>query len=62
LKLTIIFFVPDDRKVGGEYVSVIGKVKKIDEYNHDVILTDGRIIPVENIYDIRFEYEYDGIL
>ena len=51
---TIIFFVPDSRKFGGEYVSVTGKVKKIDAYKHDVVMTDGKIIPIANIYDILF--------
>lgn len=56
---TIVFFVPDGRKFGGEYVSVTGKVKKIDAYKHDIVMTDGRIIPIENIYDIRFEHSFD---
>ena len=58
-EVTVVFFVPDGRKFGGEYVSVTGKVKKIDSYKHDVIMTDGRIIPIENIYDIRFEHSCD---
>ena len=60
-EIMLTFFVPDGRKFGGEYVSVTGKVKKIDSYKHDVIMTDGKIIPIENIYDIRFEHEYDGL-
>lgn len=58
-EITFVFFVPDGKKFGGEYVSVTGKVKKIDSYKHDVIMTDGRIIPIENIYDIRFEHSCD---
>ena len=58
-EVTVVFFVPDGRKFGGEYVSVTGNVKKIDSYKHDVIMTDGRIIPIENIYDIRFEHSCD---
>lgn len=60
-EVTVTFFAPDGRKFGGEYVSVTGKVKKIDAYKHDVVMTDGRIIPIENIYDIRFERTYDGL-
>ena len=52
IEVTVTFFVPDGRKFGGEYVSVTGKIKKIDAYNHDIVMTDGRSIPIENIYDI----------
>lgn len=55
-EVTIIFFVPDGRKFGGEYVSVTGKVKKIDAYKRDVVFSDGRIVPIDNIYDIQFRY------
>lgn len=51
-EVTVIFFVPDGRKFGGEYVSVTGQVKKIDTLKHDIIMTDGRVIPIENVYDI----------
>lgn len=51
-EVTVIYFVPDGRKFGGEYVSVTGQVRKIDTYKHDIIMTDGRIIPIENVYDI----------
>lgn len=61
IEVTVTFFVPDGRKFGGEYVSVTGKIKKIDAYNHDIVMTDGRSIPIENIYDICFEHEYDGL-
>lgn len=60
-EVTVTFFTPEGRKFGGEYVSVTGKVKKIDAYKHDVVMTDGRIIPIENIYDIQFERTYDGL-
>lgn len=54
-EVTVNFFVPDKRKFGGEYVSVKGKVKKIDSFNRNVIMLDGTIIPIENIYDIFFD-------
>ena len=60
-EVTVIYFVPDGRKFGGEYVSVKGTIKKIDEYKREVVMTDGTIIPVENIYDILFDYSYDII-
>lgn len=53
--VTVNFFVPDKRKCGGEYVSVTGKVKKIDSFNRNVVMLNGTIIPIENIYDIFFD-------
>lgn len=51
--VTITYFVPDDKKSGGAYISNTGVVKKIDEYNHTVVLTDKTVIPIEQISDIQ---------
>ncbi len=56
-EVTVVFFVPDGRKFGGEYVSLTSKVKKIDAYKRDIVFVEGTIVPIDNIYDIRFEYE-----
>ena len=47
--VTITYFVPDDKKSGGAYISHTGVVKKIDEYNHTVILTDKTVIPIARL-------------
>ncbi|MFA9377862.1 MAG: hypothetical protein ACERKZ_14070 [Lachnotalea sp.] len=49
------FFQPDERKTGGTYVSVLGIVKKIDGYEHVVVMQDGTRIPIEEIVDITGE-------
>lgn len=51
--VTITYFVPDDKKSGGAYISHIGVVKKIDEYNRTVIMTDKTVIPIEQISEIQ---------
>lgn len=51
--VTITYFVPDDKKSGGAYISHTGVVKKIDEYNHTVILTDKTVIPIEQIREMQ---------
>lgn len=61
VEITVIFFVPDGRKSGGEYVSVTGRVEKIDVYKRNIVMSDGRIIPIENIYDIHFENNADTV-
>ena len=53
LIVTITYFVPDDRKSGGAYISNTGVVKKINEYNHTVILTDKTVIPIEQISEMQ---------
>ena len=51
--VTITHFVPDDKKSGGAYISNTGVVKKINEYNHTVVLTDKTVIPIEQISEIQ---------
>lgn len=51
--VTITYFVPDDRKSGDAYISNTGVVKKINEYNHTVVLTDKTVIPIEQISEIQ---------
>ena len=49
----ITYFFPDERKSGGEYVTVCGFVKKIDEYEKKVIMAGGVIVPVDDIFKIE---------
>lgn len=51
----ITYFVPDDKKSGGAYISHSGVIKKIDKYEHTVIMTDKTSIPIEQISKIRGE-------
>ncbi len=51
--ITLTYFVQDERKEGGEFATVKGKVKKIDEYKHIVYLEDELAIPIEDIVDIE---------
>ncbi|MBQ2931758.1 MAG: hypothetical protein IJE62_02805 [Clostridia bacterium] len=52
---TITYFVPDERKSGGEYVSLTGTVKKIKEYENVVVLNDDTEIPIQEILLIESE-------
>ena len=51
----ITYFVPDNKKAGGAYISYSGCVKKIDEYEHTVVMEDKTVIPIEQISDIEGE-------
>lgn len=45
----ITYFQPDARKAGGQYVTSVGHVKRIAEYEQQLILTDGTSIPLAEI-------------
>lgn len=51
-EIAITYFQPDAKKNGGTYVTVINTVKKIDVYKRIVVLTDGIVIPVDEIISI----------
>lgn len=54
-EITVTYFVPDDKKRGGKYQKITGKIKKIDDYNKFIIFTDGKYIPIKDIIDISGE-------
>jgi len=54
-KVSITYFLPDKKKSGGEYVTVSGCVKKIDEYEHIVVMLDATKIPIDDIAEINGE-------
>ena len=47
--ITVTFFAPDPRKNGGSYVTVTGRLKRVDVYGQVLRLTDDREIPMEAI-------------
>lgn len=54
-EITVTFFVPDEKKDGGAYVTSSGHIKRVDEENHLLILQEGERILLEDIYDISSE-------
>lgn len=54
-EVTITYFQPDRQKSGGAYVQVVGLVKKIDDYEHMVVMLGGTQIPVVEIIQIEGE-------
>ncbi len=49
----ITYFLPDGRKDGGAYVTAVGTVKRFDQLEGWVILTDRTAIPIEDILEIE---------
>lgn len=52
-EVTITYFVPDDRKSGGSYAELTGRLKKIDPYTRTITMMDGRRISLSEITDIE---------
>lgn len=57
-KITITYFVPDKRKSGGEYITIIKKKKKIDYYNGLIIFINNMEIPINEIIEIEIINSY----
>ena len=51
--VTITYFVKDLRKDGGEYVTISGVIKKIDDYQKIIVMQDNIIISIDDIADIN---------
>lgn len=52
-ELQFTYFVPDNKKNGGEYRTVVGTIKKIKEYERQIIFNDGTVIPIDEIYNVE---------
>ena len=52
-EVTVEYFVPDDRKAGGAYVSVTGLVRNISIAERIVALVNGDVIPIDDIVSLR---------
>ncbi len=46
---------PDERKAGGRYEKIRGRVQKIDPVSQSLTLTDGTLIPICRIYEIEMD-------
>ena len=48
-EVTVEYFVPDDRKAGGAYVTVTGVVRHISIAKRVLVMEDGTEIPMEDV-------------
>ncbi len=53
-KVTITYFVRDNKKKGGCYKTITSNVKIVDEVYKRIVLIDNTIIFFDNIIDIKF--------
>ena len=54
-EVIITYFKPDEKKAGGEYLNIGGRVRKINDYGRTLTLTSGALIPLDDIFEIVFK-------
>ena len=55
-EVTVTWFQPDERKEGGAYLTVTGRLKKLDKIRRVLVLTDGTKILLANVVELESEY------
>ena len=51
-EITLTRFIPDEKKAGGSYETVTGRVRRLDEVHRLLILTDGAKIDIDTIVEL----------
>ncbi len=54
-KVKITWFRYDERKAGGSYVTTAGRLKKADTCRQILLLADGTVIPLGEVFSIELE-------
>ena len=51
--IAVTYFLPDKKKDGGAYVTATGMLKKIDDFEHILVLVGSEKIPLDDIVEIE---------
>ena len=51
-EITLTHFVPDEKKAGGHYETLTGQVRRLDEIDRALILTDGTKVDLDAIVEL----------
>ena len=54
-KVEITYFIPDERKNGGKYVTINNKIEKIDKYKEQFVMKNSLKIDIKEILNINSE-------
>ena len=54
-EITVVYFIPDERKSGGSYAEKTGVVRIIDEYERKLVFYDGDKILIDRVTDFKGE-------
>lgn len=52
-EVSVVWFRPDEKKDGGQYVTTAGRLKKVDDIARILQLADGTTIPLDNVLELR---------
>ena len=52
-EISVVWFRPDARKEGGQYVTTVGQPKKVDDIARILQLADGTTIPLDEVLEFR---------
>ena len=55
-EVEITYFKPDERKSGGEYVTVTGTVKKVDDFERLITMQNGTKIPMDDVLAVDWGF------
>lgn len=53
--VAVTYFQPDERKAGGAYVTVEGRIKKLDVYGRVMVMQDGTMVPFEELTELEIK-------
>ena len=51
-EVTVEYFVPDDRKAGGAYVTVTGRVRHVSVPEKTLVMEDGTVVALDDVVSI----------
>jgi hypothetical protein len=54
-EVKITYFVPDEKKAGGAYVTCSSVVRRVDLYRHTLVMEDQTVIPIDAILEMESE-------
>lgn len=52
-EISVVWFRPDEKKDGGQYVTTVGQLKKVDDIERVLRLADGTTIPLDDVLELR---------
>lgn len=53
--VTIDYFLPDEHKSGGSYKTISDQVKRIDDYERVIEMSDGQKVPIDSIRNMTIK-------
>lgn len=59
--VSVVYFEPDKHKNGGFYRKKTGNAIKIDMFERCIVFDDGCKVPIDNIFELSLNEEYDLI-